>query len=131
MIPGGPADLQGILKPEDKIIGVGQGEKEIVDVVGWRIDDVVELIRGKKGSVVRLEISTTADSQKIIEIVRDRVKLEDKSAQSEIIEIQSGDQTYKLGVIDIPTFYMDFNAYRQRDPNFKVVLAMFTAFCKS
>lgn len=119
VIPGGPADLQGILKPEDKIIGVGQGEKEIVDVVGWRIDDVVELIRGKKGSVVRLEISTTADSQKIIEIVRDRVKLEDKSAQSEIIEIQSGDQTYKLGVIDIPTFYMDFNAYRQRDPNFK------------
>ena len=119
VIPGGPADLQGILKPEDKIIGVGQGKKEIVDVVGWRIDDVVELIRGKKGSVVRLEISSTADSQKIIEIVRDRVRLEDKSAQSEVIEIQSGDQTYKLGVIDIPTFYMDFNAYRRNDPNFK------------
>ena len=119
VIPGGPADLQGILKPEDKIIGVGQGKKEIVDVVGWRIDDVVELIRGKKGSVVRLAISTTADSQKIIEIVRDRVRLEDKSAQSEVIEIQSGDQTYKLGVIEIPTFYMDFNAYRRNDPNFK------------
>lgn len=119
VIPGGPADLQGILKPEDKIIGVGQGKKEIVDVVGWRIDDVVELIRGKKGSVVRLEISSTADSQKIIEIVRDRVRLEDKSAQSEVIEIQSGDQTYKLGVIEIPTFYMDFNAYRRNDPNFK------------
>ena len=119
VIPGGPADLQGILKPEDKIIGVGQGKKEIVDVVGWRIDDVVELIRGKKGSVVRLEVSSTAENQKIIEIVRDRVKLEDKSAQSEVIEVQSGNQTYKLGIIEIPTFYMDFNAYRRRDPNFK------------
>ena len=119
VIPGGPADLQGILKPEDKIIGVAQGDKEIVDVVGWRIDDVVELIRGKKGSRVRLEVSSTAENQKIIEIVRDQVKLEDKSAQSDILEIQSGDNSYKLGVIEIPTFYMDFNAYQKRDPNFK------------
>lgn len=119
VIPGGPADLQGILKPEDKIIGVGQGNEEIVDVVGWRIDDVVELIRGKKGSTVRLAISSTADNQKIVEIVRDKVKLEDKSAQSEVLEIEAENRTLKLGVIEIPTFYMDFNAYQRRDPNFK------------
>jgi len=119
IISGGPADLQGILKPKDRIIGVGQGEKEIVDVVGWRIDDVVALIRGEKGSVVRLEVSSATNSPKIISIVRDRVKLEEKSAQSKVLDIQSGDLSYKLGVIEIPTFYMDFEAYRKKDPNFK------------
>ena len=119
LIPGGPADLQGILKPEDKIVGVGQDDQEIIDVVGWRIDDVVELIRGEKGSVVRLQISTNADTPKIVSIVRDRVKLEDKSAQSQVLEIESTDNNYKLGIIEIPTFYMDFEAYRKRDPNFK------------
>ena len=119
LIPGGPADLQGILKPEDKIIGVGQDDQEIIDVVGWRIDDVVELIRGEKGSIVRLQISSSAETPKIISIVRDRVKLEDKSAQSRLLEIESADNHYKLGIIEIPTFYMDFEAYRKRDPNFK------------
>jgi carboxyl-terminal processing protease len=119
IIPGGPADLQGILKPEDRIIGVAQGDAEMVDVIGWRIDDVVDLIRGKKGSTVRLEISTTTDNPKIISIVRDKVKLEEKSAQSDIIHIKSGDTEHKLGVIEIPAFYMDFEAYRKRDPNFK------------
>lgn len=119
LIPGGPADLQGILKPEDKIVGVGQGDNEIIDVVGWRIDDVVDLIRGEKGSIVRLQISTSADTPKIVSIVRDRVKLEDKSAQSKILEIESASHAYKLGIIEIPTFYMDFEAARKRDPNFK------------
>jgi carboxyl-terminal processing protease len=119
VIPGGPADLQGILKPKDRIIGVAQGDDEIIDVVGWRIDDVVDLIRGKKGSTVRLEISSTADNPKIISIVRDKVKLEEKSAQSDIIHIKSGDTEHKLGVIEIPAFYMDFEAYRKRDPNYK------------
>ena len=119
IIPGGPADTQGLLKPEDRIIGVGQEEEEMVDVVGWRLDDVVDLIRGEKGSLVRLQINTPTDKQKIISIVRDRVKLEDKSARSEVLEIESDDRDYKLGVIEIPAFYMDFDAYRQRDPNYK------------
>jgi len=119
IIPGGPADLQGILKPKDQIIGVGQGKKEMVDVVGWRIDDVVDLIRGEKGSTVRLQINSTTDNPKIISIVRDKVKLEEKSAQSKVLDIKSGDTDYKLGIIDIPAFYMDFQAYRNRDPNYK------------
>jgi carboxyl-terminal processing protease len=119
IIPGGPADIQGILKPKDKIIGVGQGDNQIVDVIGWRIDDVVDLIRGEKGSVVRLQIDTGGSSEKIISIVRDTVKLEEKSAQSNIITIKNAGKQFKIGVIEIPTFYMDFEAYRKRDPNYK------------
>ncbi|MGB2217230.1 MAG: carboxy terminal-processing peptidase [Porticoccaceae bacterium] len=123
IIPGGPADLQDILKAEDKIIGVGQDNEDIVDVVGWRLDDVVDLIRGAKGSTVRLDVipgsGEAADTTITIAIVRDTVKLEDKSAQSKILEIEQKGQTYKLGVIDIPAFYLDFEAYRARDPDFK------------
>ena len=122
IIPGGPADLQGVLKAEDKIVGVGQAEKPIVDVIGWRIDEVVELIRGEKDTKVRLElIPSKGDSSntKTITIVRDKVKLEDKSAQSTILEIDLNGEAFKLGVIDIPAFYMDFEAYRARDPKFK------------
>ena len=123
IIPGGPADLQDILKAEDKIIGVGQDNEDIVDVVGWRLDDVVDLIRGAKGSTVRLDVipgsGEAADTTITIAIIRDTVKLEDKSAQSKILEIEQKGQTYKLGVIDIPAFYLDFEAYRARDPDFK------------
>lgn len=122
IIPGGPADQQGMLKPEDKIVGVGQAEEPIVDVVGWRIDDVVALIRGAKNTAVRLEyIPSKGDSSntKTITIIRDKVKLEDKSAQSKILEFSVDDQPYKMGVIEIPAFYMDFEAYRARDPEYK------------
>ena len=111
-----------MLKAEDKIVGVGQAEKPIVDVIGWRIDEVVELIRGEKDTKVRLElIPSKGDSSntKTITIVRDKVKLEDKSAQSTILEIDLNGEAFKLGVIDIPAFYMDFEAYRARDPEFK------------
>ena len=122
IIPGGPADLHGSLKAEDKIVGVGQDEEDIVDVIGWRIDDVVALIRGAKGTSVRLEyIPAKGDSSNtnIIKILRDKVKLEDKSAQSQILEIEQSGKTLSIGVIEIPAFYMDFEAYRARDPNFK------------
>jgi carboxyl-terminal processing protease len=122
IIPGGPADLHGSLKAEDKIVGVGQDEEDIVDVIGWRIDDVVALIRGAKDTSVRLEyIPGNGDSSntKIIKILRDKVKLEDKSAQSQILEIEQLGKTLSIGVIEIPAFYMDFEAYRARDPNFK------------
>ncbi|XXK46076.1 carboxy terminal-processing peptidase [Porticoccaceae bacterium nBUS_17] len=122
IVPGGPADLHGVLKAEDKIVGVGQAEEDIVDVIGWRIDDVVALIRGAKDTTVRLQfIPSKGDSSntKTITIVRDKVKLENKSAQSKILDVVYEGQTYKLGVIDIPAFYMDFEAYRARDPNYK------------
>ena len=122
VIPGGPADVQGLLGAEDKIIGVGQGGEEIVDVIGWRIDEVVALIRGAKGTTVKLEVipADGDNSNSItIEIVRDKVKLETKSAQSQILEIEQEGNPYKLGVIDIPAFYMDFEAYLARDPNYK------------
>jgi carboxyl-terminal processing protease len=119
VITGGPADVQGILKPKDKIVGVAQGDEDIVDVIGWRIDDVVDLIRGEKGSVVRLEIISSSSTNRIISIVRDTVKLEEKSAQSDIITIRNQGRDFKIGVIEIPTFYMDFEAYRQRDPDYR------------
>ena len=122
IVPGGPADLHGVLKAEDKIVGVGQAEEDIVDVIGWRIDDVVALIRGAKDTTVRLQfIPSKGDSSntKTITIVRDKVKLENKSAQNKILDVVHEGQTYKLGVIDIPAFYMDFEAYRARDPNYK------------
>ena len=123
VIPGGPADLQGMLKAEDKIISVGQEDEELVDVIGWRLDDVVQLIRGAKDTVVRLEVidgaSDSSDSTEIISIVRDKVKLEEKSAQSKIIDIEQAGEKLRLGVIDIPAFYMDFEAYRKRDPEYK------------
>lgn len=123
IIPGGPADVQGVLKPEDKIIGVAQGDDELVDVVGWRLDEVVGLIRGPKDSTVRLQIipasGEAADSTTTIAIVRDKVKLEKKAAQSQILDLEQDGKQLKLGIIDVPAFYLDFEAYKARDINFK------------
>ena len=124
LVPGGPAEKTDLIKPKDKIIGVGQEDKgEIVDVIGWRIDDVVELIRGPKGSKVRLEIipsSALSDTEtKEIQIVRNVVKLEDQAAEKKILNIKRNDIDYKVGVIELPAFYFDFNAYQKRDLNYK------------
>ena len=124
VIKGGPADLGGQLHADDKIIGVAQGHKgEMVDVVGWRLDDVVDLIRGPKDSVVRLQIIPKTGGidgpAKSISIVRNKIKLEEQQAKKSIIEIPEGAFTHRIGVISIPTFYMDFEAYQRGDDNYK------------
>lgn len=119
LVAGGPADKQGQLKAADKIVGVAQGDLgEMVDVVGWRLEEVVDLIRGPKNTVVKLEIKTETEP-KIVRINRGRVKLEDQAAQKEVLEISDGEKTYKLGVINLPTFYVDFDAQRMRKMNYK------------
>ena len=122
LVPGGPASKAGNLEPEDKIIGVAQGDEEMVDVIGWRLDEVVDLIRGPKSSTVRLEILSGAAATaepKTIAIVRDEVKLEEQSAQKEVIEIQDGKDTRRIGVIDIPTFYIDFEGRMNNLPDYR------------
>lgn len=123
LVAGGPAQKQGQLKPNDKIVSIAQGvDGEFVDVVGWRLDEVVKLIRGPKGTIVRLEVipsDPTATANKNITIKRETVKLEDQAAKKAVFEVKDGDKTFKLGVIDIPTFYMNFEAYQKGDPNYK------------
>lgn len=123
IVPGGPADKAGQLKPGDKITSVAQGKDgKLEDVVGMRLDDVVKLIRGPKRTVVRLEIIPGAakdGSTRIYEIVRDRVKLEEQDASKKIIEVTENGKTSRIGVIEIPTFYIDFKAAQAGDPNYK------------
>ena len=114
LVAGGPAATSEKLSPEDKIVGVGQEGKEVVDVIGWRLDDVVELIKGPKGSKVVLQIlpkkgGSSAKPFEVV-IVRDKIRLEDRAATSEVIEPDNGlYANRKIGVIQIPGFYMDLS----------------------
>jgi len=124
LVPGGPAAKSAKLKPGDRIVAVGEGQSgPLVDVVGWRIDDVTHLIRGKKGTTVRLEILPADAGQdgkhEMLTFVRDKISLEDSAASKKIIEIKDGAVTRKIGVIDLPTFYSDFGARSEGDSNFK------------
>ncbi len=122
LVPGGPADKGGQLKVDDKISGVGQGrEGKIEDVVDARLSDVVKMIRGDKGTTVRLEvIPSDGSATKVIEIVREQVDLKDQAAKGEVFDFGSrpdNGQPYKIGVIDLPDFYLDMRGFRQDDPN--------------
>ena len=123
LVTAGPADKAGILKPNDKIVGVGQGtDGEMVDVIGWRLDEVVQLIRGRTDTVVRLDIIPASEGDadpRIISIVRSKVELEEQSAQSEVIELEQFGAPRKIGVVSIPTFYIDFQALQKGDRNYK------------
>lgn len=114
IVPGGPADKSNALKPEDKIIGVAQDNEEFVDVVGWRLDEVVDLIKGPKGSTVRLQVQKGTSESKamsVVSLTRDKIKLEDRAAQSEVYEPETGPhQGEKLGIITIPSFYNNLHA---------------------
>lgn len=122
IIPGGPAFKSKELDADDRIIAVAQGtDGELVDVVGWRITDVVQLIRGPKETTVRLQILRAEDGvtakPEEITIVRDKVKLEDQAAKKEIIEVTNNGISYRIGVINIPKFYTDFEGLRGGDTN--------------
>ena len=123
LIPGGPAEKSKQIFADDKIVSIRQyGEKDKVEVIGWRIDEIVKLIRGNAGSKVELEvISSKSDSpeRKIVTLTREEVKLEEQAAKSKIFNLQNGEKNIKLGVIELPAFYIDFNAWRERDPNFR------------
>ena len=122
LVPGGPAEKSGEILPEDKITRIRQidaEDKEYVDVVGWRIDEVVDLIRGESGTQVEIEFisSDSADNtRKLVTLTREEIKLEDRAAKSKIIETKEGN---KIGIIDLPSFYIDFNAYQNRDSDYR------------
>jgi len=127
VVPGGPADKDGRLKAGDRITGVGQGnDGKMVDVVGWRVDDVVDLIRGPKDTVVRLEVlpedASVSGPTSTIDIVRNEVKLEEQAAQHKIIEVPvegSEDEVIKIGIIDLPVFYLDFKGRAENKPDYR------------
>lgn len=123
IIPGGPASIEGSLKPEDRIIAVGQGDEgEMVDVVGWRLDDVVDLIRGPGGTAVKLQLlpagAAPGTSEHVLALIRDKIKLEAQAAQSTLLEIPNGDEMRRIGVIEVPSFYQDYNARAAGDENY-------------
>lgn len=124
IIPGGPAYKSKAIQKDDKIIGVAQGDEgEFLDVIGWRLDDVVAKIRGPKGTVVRLQVLKASEGinalPDTLRLVRDEIKLEDQAAKAEIIPISEGNTTYRLGVITIPSFYLDFEDLRAGKEDYK------------
>ena len=124
LVPGGPAFRSKQINPKDRIVGVAQGDEgAFVDVIGWFTDDAVKLIRGPKGTVVRLKIlpgsGVTGSPTTEVRIVREKIKLEEQTAKKEILNFKQGASTYKLGLITIPMFYRDFEGARKREADFK------------
>ncbi|WP_345213145.1 carboxy terminal-processing peptidase [Mucilaginibacter gynuensis] len=124
VVPGGPADKSKQINVDDRIVGVAQGKTgEFQNIVGWRTENAISLIRGTKGTTVRLEILpsgvNTSSKPKIVEMVREKIILKDQSAKKEIRTYNSNGKTFKVGIISIPAFYLDFDDYRSGNPNYK------------
>ena len=119
LVPGGPAEKSGKINPEDRITKIRQlGSSEYEDVVGWRIDEVVDLIRGEAGTEVEIEFisfDSDNDSSKLVILKREEIKLEDRAAKSQIIDINNN----KIGIIDLPSFYIDFEEYQKRKKDYR------------
>jgi carboxyl-terminal processing protease len=123
IIPGGPAAMDGKLQPNDRITAVAQGEDgELVDVIGWRLDDVVQLIRGPAETVVRLQImpagTLPGGEQKMLNLTRNQVKLEEQAAKSEIVSVPRDGRDWSIGVINVPSFYRDYRALSNGDKDY-------------
>jgi carboxyl-terminal processing protease len=122
IIPGGPAAIDGQLKKEDRITAVGEDSGEPVDVIGWRLDDVVQKIRGPGGTRVRLKVlpagAAPGSPEKTIELTRDKVKLEEQQAKKDLLEIPFNGKNYRIGVITVPSFYQDFAARSRGDDDY-------------
>jgi carboxyl-terminal processing protease len=122
IITGGPAEKSGLVKVNDRITAVAQGDGEFVDVVGWRIDDVVKLIKGPKGTKVRLQVlpaeTGIGGATREIQLIRDKIKLEDQMAKKKVINYNHEGKDMRMGVITLPSFYMDYEGYQKGDPNY-------------
>ncbi len=123
IIPGGPAAIDGVLQPKDRITAVAQGEDgDLVDVIGWRLDDVVQLIRGEANTVVRLQIMPAGElpggEERVLSLTRNQVKLEEQAAKSEIVTVPRDGRGWKIGVIEVPSFYRDYRALSTGDKNY-------------
>ena len=119
LVPGGPAEKSGKINPEDKITRIRQiGSPNYTDVVGWRIDEVVDLIRGEAGTEVEIEFisfESNSDSTKLVTLKREEIKLEDRAAKSEIVNVNDS----RIGIIDLPSFYIDFNEYQKKNKEYR------------
>jgi carboxyl-terminal processing protease len=123
IIPGGPAAVDGRLKANDRITGVGQGAGgEVMDVVGWDLDDVVQLIRGPQGTAVRLQVlpadAAPGTPEQELRFIRDKIKLEEQAAKSRVMDLRRGGRQLKIGVITVPSFYQDFEARARGDEDY-------------
>ena len=124
LVPASPAARSGRIHAGDRIVGVGQGKHgTLVNVIGWRLDDVVNLVRGKKDTVVRLQIlpavTGLGGKYQVVTLVRKKVTMTEQAAKKKIVTVSSHGVTRKIGVIDLPTFYSDFGAHRDGDQHFK------------
>lgn len=112
LVEGGPASKSGLVRPNDRIIGVAQDGQPMVDVVGWPITEVVGLIRGKRGSKVILKLQAKGESARVITLTRDVIQEEDSGVQDRVVNITRDGKTYKIGVLDVPSFYLNYKARR-------------------